>query len=117
MIISFFAHSLNAGNNINPEKKTHKDHGSGVMVTQLTDYKSHSHHFYFTNSNWYDHDQKLLFSSDRENRTNMFSLHLKTGEIEQLIDLEPIPLPRELELLRACKIPVKEGVYFWHTGT
>ena len=95
------------------EKRIYKDPCSGVEVTQLTDYKGHSHHFYFTNPGWYDGGRKLLFSSDRNNRTNLFGIDLSTGEIEQLTDLEPVPLPRELEFLRACKNPVREEVYFW----
>jgi oligogalacturonide lyase len=30
------------------EKNTYTDRASGVEVTQLTDYKGHSHHFYLT---------------------------------------------------------------------
>ena len=96
------------------EKKTYVDHASGVEVTQLTDHKGHSHHFYFTNSGWYANDRKLLFASDRNNRTNLFGVDIETGEIEQLTDLDPVPLPREVEFLRACKNPVREEVYFWH---
>lgn len=96
------------------EKKNYKDPTSGVEVTQLTDYKGHSHHFYFTNPGWYAGGRKMLFSSDRQNRTNLFGVDLHTGEIEQLTDLEPVPLPRELEFLRASKNPVRDEVYFWH---
>ena len=96
------------------EKKTYRDPDSGVTVTQLTDYKGHSHHFYFTNSGWYDNNRKLLFSSDRQNRTNLYGLHLESGQIEQLTDLEPVPLPRELEFIRASKNPLREEAYFWH---
>ena len=99
------------------EKKTCQDTTSGVKVTQLTDYKGHSHHFYFTNPGWYDEGQKLLFSSDRNNRTNLFGVNIITGEIEQLTDLEPVPLPRELEFLRASKNPLADEVYFWHDLT
>jgi oligogalacturonide lyase len=99
---------------MNAEKKTYRDRSSGVEVTQLTDYKGHSHHFYFTNSGWYGGGRKLLFSSDRNNRTNLFGLDLASGQIEQLTDLAPVPLPRELEFLRACKNPVREEAYFWH---
>lgn len=96
------------------EKQTYVDPSSGVEVIQLTNYKGHNHHFYFTNPGWYDNGKRLLFSSDRKNRTNLFGVHLVTGEIEQLTDLEPVGLPRELEFLRACKNPVREEVYFWH---
>lgn len=96
------------------EKKMYKDAFSGVPVTQLTDYKGHSHHFYFTNPGWYDNGRKLLFGSDRNNRTNLFGVEIATGEIEQLTDLEPVPLPRELCFLGACMNPVRDEVYFWH---
>ena len=96
------------------ERRTFIDRTSGVEVTQLTEYKGHSHHFYFTNPGWYAEERKLLFSSDRDNRTNLFGVDVSTGEIEQLTDLEPAPLPREVEFLRASKNPVAEEVYFWH---
>lgn len=96
------------------EKKSYLDSVSGVEVTQLTDYKGHSHHFYFTNPGWYAKGGKLLFSSDRKNRTNLYGVDLETGEIEQLTDLDQVPLPRELEFLRASKNPVRDEVYFWH---
>lgn len=96
------------------EKKSYQDPSSGLPVTQLTDYKGHSHHFYFTNPGWYEDGRKLLFSSDRNNRTNLFGVDVETGEIEQLTDLAPVPLPRELEFLRASKNPVRDEAYFWH---
>ncbi len=94
--------------------KVYTDGMSRVKVTQLTDYKGHSHHFYFTNPGWYAAGGKLLFSSDRNDRTNLFGVDLETGEVEQLTDLEPVPLPRELEFLRASMNPVRDEVYFWH---
>jgi oligogalacturonide lyase len=96
------------------ETKPYIDRVSGVKVTQLTDYKGHSHHFYLTNPGWYAQGRKLLFSSDRNNRTNLFGVDLETGDIEQLTDLDPVPLPREVEFVRASKNPVHEEVYFWH---
>ncbi len=74
-----------------PEWEDFVDPRSGVSVRQLTNYKGHSHHLYFTNPGWFDNDRKLLFSSDRENRTNLFSINLETGEITQLTDLESLP--------------------------
>lgn len=96
------------------EKFFYRDRASGVEVTQLTDYRGHSHHFYFTNPGWYAGGRKLLISSDRNNRTNLFGLDLESGELEQLTDLAPVPLPRELEFVRACKNPRIEEAYFWH---
>ncbi len=97
-----------------PESKKIRDSKTGVAVRQLTNYKGHSHHFYFTNPGWYDQEQKLLFSSDRNNRTNLFSIDLKEYSIKQLTDLEPVPIPREVSFFGACKNPVKEEVFFWH---
>lgn len=96
------------------ERSGYKDPQSGVEVVQLTNYKGHSHHFYFTNDGWYDGGRRLLVSSDRNNRTNLFGVDLISGDVEQLTDLEPVPLPRELEFLRASKNPRREEVYFWH---
>ena len=96
------------------EWHTYTDRLTGVTVRQLTRYKGHSHHFYFTNPGWYDNDRRLLFSSDRENRTNLYSLELATGVITQLTDLAPLPLPREVEFLRACVSTVTNEAYFWH---
>ena len=49
------------------ERSSYRDRDSGVEVTQLTNYKGHSHHYYFTNSGWYAGGTKLLISSDRDN--------------------------------------------------
>lgn len=78
-----------------PEMKEIFDRKTGVSIQQLTNYKGNSHHFYFTNPAWFDNGQKLLFSSDRNNRTNLFAIDLKNYSIQQLTDLEPVPLPNE----------------------
>jgi oligogalacturonide lyase len=105
---------MSVGRRYPAEIQTFNDPQSGVPVRRLTTYRGHSHHFYFTNSGWYDNGQRLLFSSDRDNRTNLFSLDLSSYEITQVTDLEPLPLPREVEFLRACLNPVKAEVYFWY---
>ena len=87
---------------------------SGVTVRRHTAYRGHSHHFYFTNPGWYDSGQRLLISSDCEDRCNLFGLELASGELVQLTDLEPIPLPREVEFLRSCINPTKDEVYYWY---
>ena len=71
------------------EKRSYKDRISGATVTQLTGYLGHSYHTYFTNNGWYDGNQRLLFTSDRENVTNLFSIHIGSGEISQLTCFEP----------------------------
>ena len=87
---------------------------SGIALRQLTNYRAHSHHFYFTNPGWYDGGRRLLVASDRDNRTNLFGLELHSGQIQQLTDLNPLPLPREVEFLRACVSGTGDEAYFWY---
>jgi oligogalacturonide lyase len=96
------------------ELRTYKDRRTGVVVRQLTDYPGHSHHFYFTNSGWYADESKLLVASVRANKTDLFSIDLQTYAITQLTDLAPLPLPREVEFVRACANPVRDEAYFWY---
>lgn len=105
---------MSVGETFPSETSTFTDPVSGVTMEQLTSYRGHSHHFYFTNPGWYQNDEKLLFSSDRNNRTNLFSLDLTSGQITQLTDLEPVPLPREVEFIRACASALNGEAYFWH---
>ena len=105
---------MSVGQTFPTEWREYQDPISGVTVQQLTDYKGHSHHFYFTNPGWYANDTKVLFASDRNNRTNLYGLDLISGEITQLTDLEPVPLPREVEFLRACVSAQNNEAYFWH---
>lgn len=70
------------------ERKSYKDRLTGLEVTQLTDYKAHSHHLYFTENGWYDDERRLLFISDRENSTNLFSMEVASGEMTQLTDYQ-----------------------------
>jgi oligogalacturonide lyase len=96
------------------ELQTTTDPETGATVRQLTNYKATSHHLYFTNPGWHAGGSRLLFSSDRENCTNLFSVHLQTGEIDQLTDLDMPPPPAETSFLFACVNPTREEAYFWH---
>ncbi len=84
---------------------------SGAAVRQYTSYKGHSSHFYFTYPCWFDQGSKILFSSDRENRTNFFSADLTSGEIVQLTDMDPAQ-GGEPEGLSITKNPLREEAYF-----
>lgn len=103
---------MSVGRNWPAEWQKYKDPRTGVAVTQLTNYKGHSHHLYFTNPGWYAGGRKLLFGSDRDNRTNLFSIDLQTGEIIQLTDLAPVAAPHETRLLRTCVNPTCDVAYF-----
>ncbi len=96
------------------ERKEYSDPRSGARVCQLTNYKGNSHHPYFTNSGWYAGGRKLLFSSDRENKTNLFSIELPGGQITQLTDLPQPPPPHDLVFLDVCVNPTSGVAYFWH---
>lgn len=97
-----------------PEWSASIDPETGVTVRRLTNYKGHSHHFYFTNPGWHAGGRRVLFGSDRYNRTNLFSLDLEGGRIRQLTDLDMPPPPAETSFLFACVNPTREEAYFWH---
>ncbi|MBI1280644.1 MAG: oligogalacturonide lyase [Anaerolineaceae bacterium] len=101
---------MSAGDTFPSESRNFIDAQTGVKIRQLTDYKAHSHHLYFTNPGWYDGGKKLLFGSDRCNRTNLFSLGLESGEITQVTDLEPA----RADFLFSSLNPLRDEVYFWH---
>lgn len=103
----------NVGSRWEPELKVYEDPVSGATVHQLTDYKGHSSHFYFTYPCWYDGGQKIVFFSDRENRDNLFGVDLKTGLITQLTDLDP----QRGHVGGLSKNPVREEVYFYQGDT
>lgn len=105
---------MGAGREWPAEWSDEQDPITGGHVRRLTNYKGHSHHLYFTNPGWYDGGRRLLFGSDRENRTNLFSLDLQTGEITQLTDLDPVTGPRELRLQRTSVNPTRPEAYFWY---
>ncbi len=82
---------------------------SGATVRQLTSYRGHSNHAYFTYRCWYDDGRKLVIASDRENRTNLFAVDLESGELTQLTDCKPgVHLGR----MSLIKNPAREEIYF-----
>jgi oligogalacturonide lyase len=89
------------------EMNIYKDPKSGATVRQMTAYKGHSNHFYFTYPCWYDDGKKIVFTSDRENRTNLFGVDLESGEITQLTDYAAGQQVGSLS-----KNPVREEIYF-----
>lgn len=101
------------GDRFPAEWRTFADPHTGVEIQQLTAYKGHSHHLYFTNSGWYDGGRRLLFGSDRGNRSNLFSIDLERGEITQLTDMDQPAPPAETSFLFASTNPRRAEVYFW----
>ncbi len=99
------------------EETAFQDPVTGRRVRQLTRYRGHSHHLYFTNPGWWDAGRRLLFGSDRENRTNLFSIELESGAITQLTDLAPLAPPAELWFLNTSVNPHRDEAYFKYGQT
>jgi oligogalacturonide lyase len=104
---------IGIGSRWEPELNIYQDPVSGATVHQLTNYRGHSNHFYFTYPCWYGEGRKIVFYSDRENRTNLFGVDLVGGEITQLTDLDPA----QGEIGGLSKNPVREEIYFYHGDT
>jgi oligogalacturonide lyase len=101
------------GQRFSAEWFTFNDRETGIAIQQLTNYKGHSYHLYFTNSGWYTDSggDKLIFGSDRCNKTNLFSLDLQSGEIIQLTEFDSV---RNSEFLFSSLNPCYAEIYFWH---
>src|SRR5215212_2720744 len=52
---------LMQGETFAAEWRESTDRLTGLTVKQLTHYKGHSHHLYFTNPGWHDGGRRLLF--------------------------------------------------------
>ena len=104
---------IGTGSRWESELNVYQDPVSGATVHQLTNYKGHSNHFYFTYPCWYDKGRKIVFYSDRENRTNLFGVDLESGDITQLTDLDPA----KDRIGGLSKNPVREEIYFYHGDT
>lgn len=96
------------------ELQVSRDPVSGATVHQLTNYRAHSNHSYFTYPCWYDQGRKLVIASDRDNRVNLFGVNLTNGVLTQLTDWDPAKTAN-----RHClsKNPVREEICFFYDDT
>ena len=106
--------TTNAGRRWPSELTVHKDPVSGAAVRQLTNYRAHSNHSYFTYPCWYDQGRKLVIASDRDNRVNLFGVDLESGELTQLTDWDPAKVSNRHSL---SKNPVREEIVFFYDDT
>ena len=83
------------------------DSYSGRKIVQLTNYLGHSNHFYFTDPTWFNDNRSMVFTSDRENQSNLFRYDLDTGLITQMTDLKGDGRPG------GCVSLVNNAIYFW----
>ena len=100
-------------NTLAPEVLEYRDRITGRTVRQLTHHKAHSQHLYFTNPGWFDGGRRLVFGSDRGNRTNLYSVELESGLITQHTDADMPGPPNETSFLFASLSPTRPEAYFW----
>lgn len=92
---------------------THRtDPATGVSYRQLTDYRGHSHHLYFTNSGLLP-DGQLLIASHRNNAANYFRVDLESGDLRQVTDFNPAEDP---DLLTGFVNPRRDEAYLFCSG-
>ncbi|MFW6269632.1 MAG: oligogalacturonate lyase family protein [Bacillota bacterium] len=70
------------------ESFVYEDPVSGRKVKKLTDYLGHSNHLYFTDPCWIKDNEVFIFTSDRENKSNLYSYDLNQSLITQLTYFE-----------------------------
>ena len=88
----------------------YNDSYSGREIVQLTKYLGHSNHLYFTDPCFFNNDRSMVFTSDRENQSNLFRYDLDTGQVMQLTDLEGSGRPG------GCFSKANNCHYFWWHG-
>ncbi|MBI4024397.1 MAG: hypothetical protein HY360_05410 [Verrucomicrobia bacterium] len=76
------------GQNYPSEKRTFRDPETGAEITQFTEVGATNRTLYFTNRPYVDDGEHIVFLSDRTGRNEMFLLHLKSGKIVQLTEVE-----------------------------
>jgi oligogalacturonide lyase len=85
----------------------YEDAYSGREVWRLTDYMGHSNHLYFTDPCWFNDNRSMIFTSDRENQSNLFRFDLDTATVTQLTDLKGPGRPG------GCFSQANQRHYFW----
>jgi oligogalacturonide lyase len=86
---------------------TYIDSHSNRRIVQLTDYLGHSNHLYFTDPCWIGEGGAFVFTSDRENQSNLFRYDLEGGQITQMTDFQGRGRPG------GCVSAVNQAVYTW----
>jgi len=102
-----------AGDVMPSEARTYTDSQTGASVRQLTDWRAHSHHLYFTNDGLWDAGRRLLIASERNNGRNLYSVDLAGGDMTQLTDFPPGAAP---SLLTTFANPARSEAYFVADG-
>lgn len=66
---------------------SYADRASGRAVRQLTTYRGHSSHPYFTDPCWFRSGRSFVFTSDRDGASNVYRYDIDSDRIFRLTDL------------------------------
>ncbi|MFQ6048699.1 MAG: oligogalacturonate lyase family protein [Phycisphaerae bacterium] len=99
---------MGLGQTFAPERRDYRDPQTGARITQLTNWRGHSNHFYFTTTSFVAGQQQIVFVSDRNNQTNLFLLDLQTGRIRQLTQAR-----HQIAPTQSCLNPRRREVYYF----
>lgn len=92
------------------ERFSYLDPRSGREVIRFTNYRGHSNHLYFTEPCWIADGKEFIFTSDRENKSNLFRCNISSGLITQLTDLKGTGRPT------GTFSQANMAHYFWYGG-
>jgi oligogalacturonide lyase len=93
------------------EKATFRDKESGAEIIQFTSLGDTNRTLYFTNRPYTCDKEHVVFLSNRTGRNEMFLLHLKSGKITQLTELEG------QRNVSNCVHPTRPELYFHNTSS
>ncbi|MBI4024557.1 MAG: hypothetical protein HY360_06220 [Verrucomicrobia bacterium] len=97
------------GQTYSSEKKSFRDPETGAEVIQYTQQGTTNRTLYFTNRPYTSDGEHIVFLSDRTGRNEMFLLHIKSGKITQLTELEG------QRNVSNCVHPTQPELYFHNT--
>ena len=83
----------NAGRVWHDSRLVSRDAVTGLTVTQLTNYRGHSHHRIGPEACWLKDDRAIVLRSDREGCSNLFVFDFEAGALVQLTDLRGTEQP------------------------
>ncbi|HSV26476.1 MAG TPA: oligogalacturonate lyase family protein, partial [Sedimentisphaerales bacterium] len=100
---------MGIGQSFPSERSSYNDPVSRTNIEQLTNWRCHNYHIYFTNNGFWDNGRRVLFGSHRNNASNLFSLDLAGGEMTQLTDYVP---GTKVSFQNAFLNPKRDEVYY-----
>ena len=99
------------------EWRAFTDRETGAKVKQLSSYYGNHCHIYFTNPSLFDNNTKMVMFGERENKSNLFTVDLLSGEIVQLTDYERVPPPLECNFQNVGVSEIRSEAYYWYKKT